>query len=168
MKKIIVIGSPGAGKTTFCRALQKQLSLPLYHLDLLWHMPDRTTVTKEEFDRRLAELLATDEWIIDGNYKRTLPSRLEACDTVFFLDYETDVCLRSIQDRIGQDRPDLPWRETSLDPEFAQYVRDFRTEQTPLIYSLLEPYRGKKQITVFRNRTQADAFLEQLRQQEVC
>lgn len=79
MEKAIVIGSPGAGKSTFARHLRTQTGLPLYYLDMLWHKPDQTTVTRAEFDTKLAELLKMDRWIIDGNFQRTLETRLNAC-----------------------------------------------------------------------------------------
>ena len=87
MKRVLVIGSPGAGKSTFARNLRDKTGLPLYHLDNIWHKPDRTTISREEFDERLAAILAKDSWIIDGNYSRTLELRLQYCDTVFLLDY---------------------------------------------------------------------------------
>ena len=84
MQKVLVIGCSGAGKSTFARRLRDITGLPLYYLDRLWHKADRTHITREEFDRVLAEWLARPAWIIDGDYSRTLPQRLEACDTVFF------------------------------------------------------------------------------------
>lgn len=92
MQKVIIIGSSGAGKSTFARKLRDKSGLPLYYLDLLWHRPDRTTVSNEVFDAQLKELLSRDKWIIDGNYQRTLSVRLDACDTVFLLDFPLDVC----------------------------------------------------------------------------
>ena len=86
MKRVIVIGSPGAGKSTFARKLKDKTGLPLYYLDRIFHKPDRTTVNHEEFDQKLQTILQTDRWIIDGNYQRTLPLRFEACTDVFFLD----------------------------------------------------------------------------------
>lgn len=74
--KAIVIGSPGAGKSTFSRKLRDMTGLPLYHLDMIWHRPNQTTVSKQEFDERLREILEKDCWIIDGNYSRTLELRL--------------------------------------------------------------------------------------------
>ena len=65
MKRIIVIGSPGAGKSTFARQLRDITGLPLYYLDMIWHLPDRTTITKDEFDQKLMDILKTDTWIID-------------------------------------------------------------------------------------------------------
>ena len=79
MKKVIVIGCPGSGKTTFSQRLSEKTGLPLFHLDAIWHKPDKTHITREEFDARLSDIFARDLWIIDGNYQRTLERRLLAC-----------------------------------------------------------------------------------------
>ena len=68
MQKVIVIGSPGAGKSTFSRKLRDVTHLPLHYLDMLWHKPDRTTVTTQEFDDKLKDILMRDQWILDGNH----------------------------------------------------------------------------------------------------
>lgn len=57
MLKVLVIGSPGAGKSTFARKLSAVTGLPLYYLDLLWHKPDKTNLAAEEFDLRLNEMM---------------------------------------------------------------------------------------------------------------
>ena len=54
--KILVIGSPGSGKSTFSRKLRDKMGLPLYYLDMIYHKPDRTTVTQEEFDEKLSHM----------------------------------------------------------------------------------------------------------------
>src|SRR5699024_2778613 len=109
MRKVIIIGSPGAGKSTFARKLREKTGLPLYYLDLIWHRPDQTNISREEFDTRLREILAEERWIIDGNYLRTLEMRIQACDTIFLLDYPADICLQGAEERIGTKREDLPW-----------------------------------------------------------
>lgn len=101
MKKVIVIGCPGSGKSTFSRKLHKITGLSLFYLDMIYHKPDKTTVSKAEFDEKLHEILEQEEWIIDGNYIRTLPLRLEQCDTVFWLDYPLEVCLQGIEMRFA-------------------------------------------------------------------
>lgn len=72
MQKIMVIGCPGAGKSTFSRALQGKIGLPLFYLDMLFWNCDKTNVSREEFDQKLSDILKQDKWIIDGNYGRTL------------------------------------------------------------------------------------------------
>ena len=162
MQKVLVIGCSGAGKSTFARRLRDITGLPLYYLDRLWHKADRTHITREEFDRTLAEWLARPAWIIDGDYSRTLPQRLEACDTVFFLDFPLEVCLAGVENRRGAQRPDMPWVEEELDAEFLQYILDFGQAQLPAIRAMLEPYRGRRQILTFRSRAGADAWLNAL------
>ncbi len=163
MDKVIVIGCPGSGKTTFAEKLNKCTGLPLYYLDAIWHKPDKTHIPREEFDERICEIFATEKWIIDGNYKRTIEMRLEECDTVFLFDLPTAVCLQGATERIGKGRYDLPWIETELDTEFKQFIENFSKDTLPYIYSLLEKYRDEKQIVIFRSREEADEYIEKIR-----
>lgn len=162
MKKVLVIGCPGAGKSTFARRLAAVTGLPLHYLDMVWHRPDRTTVSREEFDRQLAQILSGDEWIIDGNYLRTLPVRIRECDTVFLFDLPLAECLRGAEQRLGIDRPDMPWTDTEMDPEFRQWIMDFLEMQLPVIDIILENHKDDVRIVRFRSRAAADEFLSQL------
>ena len=162
MKKIIVIGCPGSGKTTFAKKLQEKTGLPLFHLDAIWHRPDRTHITREEFDARLAEIFALEEWIIDGNYSRTVEKRIEECDTVFFFDLPTEVCLDGAVARLGTVRPDMPWTDTDLDPRLKTEIEEFREKNLPAVYALIEKHREGKTVVVFRTREEADGFLVKL------
>lgn len=160
MFKAIVIGSPGAGKSTFARKLRDMTGLPLYYLNMLWHRPDQTNISKEAFDTRLGEMLKTDKWIIDGNYLRTLEMRLRECDTVFLMDYPLEVCISGAESRIGKQREDLPWVESEFDEEFKQWIIDFPQNQLPQIYELLSQYRESRNIVIFRSRKEAEEYLE--------
>lgn len=162
MKRIIVIGNSGAGKSTFARQLRDKTELPLFYLDLIWHLPDRTTICQDEFDEKLMEILKTDSWIIDGNYGRTIEMRLKYCDTVFLLDYPLEVCLAGAKERVGIKREEIPWVEEELDEEFRQCILDFPKTQLPQIYALLEQYGDGKEIHVFRSRDDADQYLESI------
>lgn len=159
LRKIIVIGSPGSGKSTFSRQLRDITGLPLYYLDMINHRPDRTTVSREEFDSRLTDILSTDEWIIDGNYQRTIETRLECCDAVFLLDFPLEVCLASATARVGTKREDMPWVEEELDEEFRQWIVDFPNEKLPEIYQMLERYKDKN-IVIFKSRQETDEYLK--------
>ncbi|MBR5119960.1 MAG: adenylate kinase [Clostridia bacterium] len=162
MQKVIVIGCPGSGKTTFAEKLQKKLDLPLYYLDAIWHKPDKTHIPREEFDARMSEILATDAWIIDGNYSRTLECRIAACDTVFLFDLPMEVCLEGVISRIGKERYEMPWVETELDAEFKAQIEAFPKKELPLTYALLEKYKNDKTVLIFQSRAQADAFLTEI------
>lgn len=161
MKKVIVIGCPGSGKTTFAIKLSEATSLPLYHLDAIWHKPDKTHIPREEFDERIGKIFKEDRWIIDGNYKRTIELRFRECDTVFLFDLPTEICLQGATDRIGKARYDMPWIETELDEEFRKFIEEFPRDTLPYIYELLERYKDEKQIVVFTSRDEADEYLKQ-------
>ena len=159
MLKIIIVGSPGAGKSTFARKLRDITGIPLFYLDMLWHKPDRTTVTQEEFNNRLNGILQKDRWIIDGNYQRTLEPRLQACDTVFLMDFPLEPCISGAESRIGKKREDLPWTELEFDPEFKQWIQDFPKNRLPQLYEMIETYKDNKEIMVFHSRKEADDYL---------
>ena len=160
MKKIIVIGCPGSGKSTFSQALHHATGIPLYHLDRLYWNADRTTVEKSVFLQRLAGVLQKPEWIIDGNYGSTMEQRLRACDTVVFLDYPPELCLKGIRERQGQTRSDLPWVERDEATKFLAFVKDFPSQGRPQIMELLDRY-PEKNVFIFQNRAEADGFLSQ-------
>ena len=162
MKKIIVIGCPGSGKSCFSRALHNKTGIPLYHLDMMYWNADKTTVEKSVFLERLSAVLEKDEWIVDGNYGSTMELRLAACDTVIFLDYSLDVCLDGIKERRGKARSDMPWIETEEDLEFTEFVKSFNEKQRPVILELLKKYSDKT-VTVLKNREEADALLKAFR-----
>lgn len=137
----------------------KKTDLPLVHLDMLYWNADRTTVSKEVFRQRLREAMAQDRWIIDGNYGATMELRLAACDTVFFLDYPTEVCLDGIRQRRGQPRSDMPWVESvAEDEEFLEFIRQYNTESKPKVMALLEKYKDKN-IHIFSDREEANNYL---------
>ena len=159
MKKIIVIGSPGAGKSTFARALAVKTGLPLFYLDMVFHRPDKTTASHEEFDKKLGEIIKQPQWIIDGNYLRTLQLRFEHCEQVFFFDIPVDVCLEGAAARVGTAHEDLPWVEMEFDEDFRQYIMDFAQYQLPVIYDLIEQYKNSRRIVIFRSREEANAYL---------
>lgn len=160
MLKVMVIGCPGAGKSTFARKIRDITNLPLYYLDMLWHKPDKTNISREEFDRKLCDILERDKWIIDGHYHRTLEMRMNVCDTVFLMDFSLEDCIAGVQSRIGKKREEMPWIETAFDEEFRQAIIDFHAIKIPQIYKLLSAYRDGREIVIFKSRKEADEYIE--------
>ena len=160
MKKVIIIGCPGSGKTTFAEKLNKVTNLPLYYLDAIWHKPDRTHISREEYDKKLTELFKTEEWIIDGNYSRTIEERIKNSDTIFLFDLPTEVCVQGATERLGKTRYDVPWVDTILDSKLEQEIREFPDKVLPRIYELLTKYEDGKQVVIFKSRVEADEYLD--------
>lgn len=163
MKKIIVIGCPGAGKSVFSTKLSNIVKLPLFHLDMLYHNADGTHISKEELECKIKQIFKEDSWIIDGNYQRTLEMRLRECDTVFLLDFPTDVCIAGAESRVGKKRDDMPWVEERLDEGFKQVIQNFSTEKLPKIYEFLYKYKEDKKIIIFKTREEADNYIKNLK-----
>lgn len=159
MKKVIVIGCPGSGKSTFSRRLAEKTDIPVYHLDMMYWNEDKTTVDKGIFLERLDAVLQKDEWIIDGNYISTMEQRMLACDTIIFLDYPLEICLDGVKSRQGKARSDMPWIEDEEDGEFIEFIKNFAKEQRPIIMDLLEKY-SEKHINVFNSRVEASEYIK--------
>ena len=126
---------------------------------MLWHKPDRTTVDRITFDKKLKKITLKDKWIIDGNYGRTLEMRIQACETIFLLDFPVEECLAGAESRIGKQRVNMPWIETEFDEEFRQWIIDFPKNELPIVYELLDRYKSEKSIYVFRSRADIDDYL---------
>lgn len=163
MNRIMVIGCPGSGKSTFSKALHEITDIPLYHLDMMYWNADRTTVDKAVFREKLSGTIQKSQWIIDGNYGSTIELRLQACDTVIFLDYPVDVCLNGIRERRGKARTDMPWIEKSdeEDAEFIEFIKNYNSQNRPEVMALLDKY-SDREIYIFKSRDEADEFLNTL------
>ncbi|MBQ8238138.1 MAG: DNA topology modulation protein [Oscillospiraceae bacterium] len=166
MERIMIIGCGGAGKSTLARQLGEKTGLPVVHLDKLFWKPGWVSLSQEEFDERHRAAIARQSWIMDGNFDRTIPERLERCDTVLYLDFSRFACLLGVAKRIitsyGQVRPDMgdgcPER---FDWEFLQWVWNFNRNKQEKNYRLLAQC-ADKEIHIFKNRRQVRKFLESL------
>lgn len=112
MKKIAIIGSPGAGKTTSAIALGSKLDIQVFHLDRLFWESGWVEKPKHERENILERLTYEKSWIIEGTYLDTSASRLYEADTIVFLDMPFHICLwRATKRRFlyrNKLRPDLP------------------------------------------------------------
>ena len=167
MRRILIIGNAGSGKSTFAVALAQKLGLPLIHLDQLYWQGNWEHVSREEFDAVLQAELKKTQWIIDGNFNRTLPHRLANCDTVFFFDMPAALCLWGITKRVltnyGKTRKDMggncPEYFDKQKLELYRNVLAFNRQHRKDYYKLLENAAHAK-VIVFRNRRQVKDFLK--------
>ena len=165
MNKIIIIGCPGSGKSTFARALHAKTGIPLYYLDRMYWNADRTHGARDALIAKQQMIFPLPRWIIDGNYGSTMELRLTACDTVFLLDYPTEICLEGIRQRAGKPRPDMPWVEDPEHPdeEFEEFIRTYNERERPKVLTRLNKFKDKT-IYVFKSREDADDFLRTLKE----
>lgn len=166
MDKILIIGCSCSGKSTLARTMGEKLGIPVIHLDQLWWKTGWETVTVEEFDSRLHLAMNADRWIMDGNYKRTLPQRIAACDTIIYLDFGRWECLRGMVQRVfgsyGKVRPDMaPGCPERFDWDFVKWIWNFNRDHRDLNYSYLARARHAKTI-VLKSRKEVKAFLKGL------
>jgi adenylate kinase family enzyme len=96
VRRISVVGSAGAGKSTTGRQLAHILGVPFVELDSIYHQPDWVSLTPEEFRRRVVEAAAGDGWVIDGNYSVARPLVWARADTVVWLDLPRRTVMRQV------------------------------------------------------------------------
>ena len=166
MKKVLIIGCPGSGKTTLAKALSEKTGLPLIHLDKIQWTGDWECIRGEDFDRILIEKMQMPHWIIDGNYNRTIPIRLRECDTVIYLDYPTSVSLCGALKRVisnyGKVRDDMGGNcRERFDPTFFWFIMTFNMKNRHRYHKLLDSAEDKN-IIILRSRKEADEFLQKL------
>jgi adenylate kinase family enzyme len=168
MERILIVGCSGSGKSTLSRELAAMLNLPVIHLDRLFWQPNWQMVSREVFDERLAQALAQPNWIIDGNFDRTLPLRISQCDTVIALDYNRAVCLWGVAKRVlrhyGQTRPDMTEGcPEHVDWAFLQWIWAFKRDKRPgLIAALAEASRNGVEVHTFTRRGQCRKWVRTL------
>lgn len=167
MKRIMVIGCSGSGKTMLSRKLATSLDLPLVHLDKLKWRDNWSYITKDEFDRLLLNEVMKPEWIIDGNYGRTLPLRLDYCDTVIYLDVPRYICISGVIKRVlinyGKTREDMGGEcPEKFDWEFMKFIWTFNKKNRTKYYELLRNAKDRD-VIILKSRWQINALLKSIK-----
>ncbi|MBO8157279.1 MAG: DNA topology modulation protein [Bacillaceae bacterium] len=167
MKKIIIIGSGGAGKSTLAKQLGQILNIEVIHLDAVFWKPGWEPTKKEEFIQKLKRFMEKDQWIIDGNFGSTLDIRLKHADTVIFLDYSRYLCVYRIVKRRwmyhGKTRPYMgEGCNEKLDWDFVKWVWDYPKKKRPEVLRKLQEAEKEKNIIHLRSPKETVSFIRAL------
>jgi adenylate kinase family enzyme len=164
MKRIMVIGSGGAGKSTFSNRLGEILGIEVIHLDQEYWRAGWVEPPKDVWRRKVEELVGGGEWIIDGNYSGTLDVRLAACDTIIFLDLPRTVCLWRVLKRVaasyGETRPDMAEGcKEQFDLKFLLWIWNYASRSRPKVLAAIEKHSAGKEVFRLRSPAAVEKFL---------
>lgn len=168
MKRILILGSSGSGKSTLARQLGTILDLPVVHLDQHYWNPGWEPTPKDAWYKEVQTIIKEPTWIIDGNYRSTLNMRIQAADTIIFLDLPANLCARRAIKRrfmyLNHPRPDISrgCKERLLDPKFPKFVRwilDYPNRARPDVIRRLSQYGEGKQIFWLQSTQEVQDFL---------
>jgi adenylate kinase family enzyme len=168
VKRVAIVGTPGAGKSTLARELGARAGLPVIHLDQHHFLPGWQRKPDEEWDRIAAELLADDRWVMDGAF--AMEGAIERADTIVFLDFSRargylGSVKRLALAYLGRHAPDFaPGCEDKLDRDFwrlLKTIHGYPSVQRPGIVADLERRRGEgKEVVVVRSRGEVRRLLD--------
>lgn len=167
MKKVLVLGCCGAGKSTFSKRLHSILKLPLIHLDCYYHKPNWVEPQKEEWEKVLKQILRKESFIMDGTYLESLDERIKKSDTIIYLDYSLIKCFFRVIKRVmtdfGKRRSDVALAcKEEFDLEFLWWVLTFNNKFRKEIIQKLNSVKNNKNVSIFKTDKQADNFLAQI------
>ena len=170
VKRILVIGSGGAGKSTFAKQLGEILDLPVIHLDQAYWKAGWEKPSKEEWSRTVDSLIAQHEWIMDGNFGGTLPQRVKRADAIILLDVSRWICLWRVLKRVvkyrGRHRPDLPpGCQERFDLEFIKWIWRYPQRGRPAKIALLQATGPDQRVVILRTAREIAEFLRDTRQE---
>lgn len=167
MKKIIIIGCPGSGKSTLTFKLENILNYPTLHLDKIYHIDNQNHISREELISKVNEFANSHEsWIIDGNYISTVEQRIQLADTIILLDIDTQTCINNAIGRSKKEKTaDMAagFDNSKLNSEFLEFITNFKQNSLPKIMDLFEKYKSSKNIIILKTYEEIDNFILNLK-----
>jgi adenylate kinase family enzyme len=170
MRRIVIVGTAGAGKSTLARQLGKLLQIPVIHLDALNWQPGWKVLTKDEFRSRLSEAIAGDAWITDGNYALlTFDIRMPRADLVIWVEQPILRCLwrvakRAIQTQFRAEERLADGCKEDIGRlwERVRFIARFNRVNRPRIEAARMIYGANVPVIVLRGDKALSSFLRNL------
>lgn len=165
MNKVLILGCAGSGKSTFSKHLGEILKLPVIHLDSFYWKSGWVPSTEAEWDQIIQELMCKDQYIMDGNYSRTLRIRMKDADTIFFFDFSRYLCIyQAIKRRIiyhGKTRSDMAEGcKEKIDLEFIKWIWNFNKRSRDEILRELEKAKETQEVIIFKKRRDVKNYIK--------
>ncbi|MGW8957926.1 adenylate kinase [Paenibacillus sp. NPDC055715] len=162
-KRIMVIGSPGSGKTHLAKRLSLWTHMPFISLDDMYWGPEWKRSTDEQFFKQLGEVLHRDEWIIEGNYHdRYFTERLQRSDTIIVMDVSTLEAITGVMTRslnrflFSKELPkgvkQKEVRIWDISPRFVRFVLGFRRRVRPKIWPVIKQYGNHRNLIILKSK----------------
>ena len=163
MQRILVIGSPGAGKSTLAARIAERCGLPLIHLDREYFGPGWSMPSKPEWRERVRALAAKPEWVMDGNYASTFDIRVPRATAIVWLDLPRWRCILGVLWRVaknyGRVRPDLgPACVEKIDWSFLRWIWSYPGTMRPKTARMLKRLHPDQRVYVLRSRPEIPAL----------
>lgn len=158
-KKILVVGCPGSGKSTFSKKLHKATGIELFHLDALYWNKDCSHISRQELISKQREIFKKESYIIDGNFRNTLELRILHSEAVFFFDLPAEICIQGAKNRKG-NRPEMPC-ELPANDELVDFIKNFNCDVKPVMLELFKKHSAN--VITFHSRREADAYIEKIK-----
>ena len=167
-RRVLILGPSGSGKSTVCRRIGRILDIPIIHLDKHYWLPNWIDTPKDEWPDKVRRLIASEAWVMDGNYSSTLKMRAKAADTLIFLEMTRRqsyfrVISRYLKNR-GKTRHDVTEGcPEKIDMDFIRWIWNYPRVSKPRILRLLEKLRKSKNVYILESQREIEEFLEALK-----
>ncbi len=164
----MIIGHPGAGKSTLAVKMGEILHLPVIHLDREFWQAGWRQSERDEWRERVRQMTAGERWIMDGTYDNSLDIRLPYADTIIFLDFPTGICMWRIIKRMlrgyGQVRPDMAdGCHERIDWTFIKFVWEYRKIRRPRILTAMKAYSPHTDVVRLVSTGEVESFARKLK-----
>jgi adenylate kinase family enzyme len=168
LRRILILGPSGSGKSTVGKRIGRILGIPAVHLDMHYWNPNWVETPRDEWHDKVKELIASESWVMDGNYTSTLKIRADAADTLIFLNMTRRmsffrIFVRFLKNR-GKTRHDVAEGcPEKIDLDFVKWIWEYPRTRKPAILRFFEKLKPSKNVYILRNQREIEEFLKELR-----